>query len=199
MTTPRRAFTALLLAGLVLAPAGAASAQTVLHHDAQGDVRQFTDSSSSTSVPAPTIRNGDVKGVRFTHGSTRVSVRIVFVDLQRAGAFRGDFVRIVTNEGLRRELDLYAAPGAWAGKAELDRPDGNRVRCSISRSIDYTANTVSLSFPRSCISKPRWVRLGIGSFWATSDSTGTTYADDVLMDNAINANTVRLSGRLYRG
>jgi hypothetical protein len=89
------------------------------------------------------------------------------------------------------------APHAWRGDAELDRITGERVRCAVSHSIDYAANVVQIGVPRSCLSSPRWVRLGYGSVSSGADfSTG--WGDDALLDGTVK-DDLALSGRLYRG
>lgn len=195
-STLHRTLAAALLTGLVVAPAGAASAQSLLDTDQQSDVRSFTGD-SKTSVAEPAETNGDILSTRFTHGKYRIGVRMQFADLQKSGLVRGEYLRIVTNEGLRREVSLIAAPGFWGGKAEMDTPGGKRVRCAVRHSVDYTHHVVTLGFPRSCVSNPRWVRLGLGSVRA--ETQDTFYLDDALIDGNVNPDTVRLSTRLKRG
>lgn len=195
-STLRRGLATALLAGLLVTPVGAASARTLLDTDPRGDVRSFSGD-SETSVAAPAVTNGDIVSTRFTHGLRRVSVRLHLADLRRTGAFRAEYVRIVTNEGLRREVSLTAAPGLWRGRAEMDRPSGRKVRCAVRHDIDYAHDVVTLDFPRTCISSPRWVRLGVGSLWG--EDLKKIYVDDALIGGAVNPDTVRLSPRLRRG
>ncbi len=195
-STLRRGLVTALLAGLVVTPVGAASARTLADSDPHGDVRSFSGDSEK-SVAEPAVTDGDIVSTRFTHGTHRVSVRIRLANLQRTGAYRAEYVRIVTNEGLRREVSLTAAPGMWRGRAEMDRPSGRKVRCAMRHDIDYAHDVVTLDFPRTCISSPRWVRLGVGSLWG--EDLKKIYVDDALIGGAVNPDTVRLSPRLKRG
>ena len=194
-STLRRTFAAVLFATLAVGPAGAAQAQSLSRQDAQGDVRSFTGT-SNTTTPETAIADGDIQVVRMTHADRRIGVRIKFADLQKTGDVHGHVVRVVTNEGVRRNVLLAAGPHFWAGDSEMERPNGNKVRCAVRHSIDYTAHVVTIGFPRSCVSNPRWVRLGVGSFSSTDQKT---YVDDALLANRVDANTVALSPRLKRG
>ena len=191
----RRTFAAAVLTTLAIGPAGAANAQSLSRQDAERDVRSFTGT-SNTTAPETATADGDILVVRMTHTDRRIEVRIQFADLQKTGDVRGHVVRVVTNEGVHRDALLVAGPQFWAGRSELDRPNGNKVRCSVRHSIDYTAHVVTIGFPRSCVSNPRWVRLGVGSFTSVDQKT---YVDDALLANKVDANTVVLSPRLKRG
>jgi hypothetical protein len=152
---------------------------------------------TAAPVPEPGVVNGDTLRTRMAHTDYRVTVTIGFADLRRKGS-RGEFVRIRTNEGVRRSLSLTAGPGNWAGTALLERADGTDVSCSVGSSIDYAANVVRLQVPRTCLSNPRWVRLGIASYWERGDDNDTLYVDDALVDGPWNGNYVKLSDRKIR-
>ncbi len=194
----RSIFTVALAAGLALGTAGTASAQVLNHADQRGDVKAYDLDTDQPVAQSGTITNGDILRTTLGHGDRRISVRVKFADLRRAGDFRGDLLRVVTNEGVRRDVMISAAPGMWAGQAQMTRPNGNAVRCNIAHKIDYDNNVVTLSFPRSCVSDPRWVRLGSAAVWM-SGQMHTYWADDALMDGGINPDNVRLSPRLRRG
>lgn len=185
-----------LTAGLAVASAGPASAQTLKHVDQRGDVRSSTMESEETA-PAPTVDNGDIVRTVLKHARNRVSVRVKFADLRRVG-FRGDGIRVVTNEGVRRQVSVFAGQRMWRGQAEMYRPaSGTPVDCDLAHKIDYDKNVVAVSFPRSCVSDPRWVRLGVGAFWVRSDEE-EGYLDDAQLDDRIKER-LHLSPRLRRG
>jgi len=190
----RRTCAAALLTLLAAGQAGAARAQSLVERDATADVRSASGE-ADTSSPAPTVTDGDIAWSRLTHGRYRIGVTVKFVDLQKAGDYRGHLVQVVTNEGVHRDVVVYVGPGMWGGKSEMDRPSGAKVRCAVRHSIDYTNHVVTIGFPRSCVSNPRWVRLGVGS---ASVVDGTAYADDVLLVNKIYDNSLALSARLKR-
>lgn len=185
---------AVLAAGLALTST-AAGAATRYDTDRTDDV-SVIQPSADTAVPAPGQVNGDVLRSRMWHSSTRVGVKVVFKDLARTGFLRGDFLRLVTNEGVKRDVSVLAGPGSWAGQAELDRPNGDRVRCSVAHHTDYAANVVTISVPRSCLSNPRWVRMGYGAI--TSPDGSSMYVDDALRDGDVAPDNLTLSGRIYR-
>jgi hypothetical protein len=185
-----------LAAGLAVGTAGTAAAQTLTDVDQRGDVQSFT-MESEEPAPAPTVANGDVVRTVFNHAERRVSVRVTYADLLRIGQFRSDSLRLVTNEGVRREVSVFAGPGMWRGQADMVRPSGRPVDCDVAHKIDYDRNVVTVSFPRSCVSNPRWVRLGMGAVWMDGESRA--YADDAQIDGRINPENLKLSPRLRRG
>lgn len=188
--------TVALSAGLAVGTAGTAAAQTLTDVDQRGDVQSFTMESEEPTA-APTVTNGDVLRTVFNHAERRVSLRITYADLRRVGQFRSDSVRVVTDEGARREVSVFAGPGTWRGQADMVRPSGRPVDCDVAHKIDYDRNVVTISFPRTCVGNPLWVRLGMGAVWMDGESRA--YADDAQIDGRINPETLKLSPRLRRG
>lgn len=186
-------------AGLAVGTAGVASAQTLSVADAAGDVQSVDLTSNQPTVtPQPTVTNGDIVNTVFTHSLRRINVTVQFADLQKVGVFRGDFLEVKTNEGVRRDVLLFAAKGHWRGRMMMVRRDGTQVHCRLDHSIDYDSNIVTLGFPRGCVSKPRWVKLGLGSVWADDK---TMYADDSQLTGGLDQSSddLTLSPRLRRG
>jgi hypothetical protein len=176
---------------MTVASVGPATAQTVTVNDARGDVLRYTMTFDETAEPtepvgvaAPGVTNGDVVRTTIGHTAKRVAVRVKFADLKRTGEFRGDFLSLRTNEGVRREVSLMAGPGMWRGEVEMTRPNGRPVRCAVQHRINYDTNVVRMSFPRRCASAPRWVQVGLGSMWAGSDME-TFYMDDAQLDGQV--------------
>lgn len=184
-------------AGLALGTAGTAAAAELTVKDARGDVQVFAADAQEPTA-APEVKNGDVLRTVFRHNDRRISVRTKFTDLARTGGLAGYFVRVVTNEGVKRDVTIMAGPNMWRGQASMDRPNGTAVTCDIDHKIAYDNNVVTISFPRSCVSDPRWVRLGLGSF-RMDDATQKTFADDAQISGRINESNVKLSGRIRRG
>lgn len=198
--TLQRALTGMVLATALaaLSTTGVAHAQAMRVSDERGDVRSFDTETDEPTTHDPAVRNGDVLRSVLRHASRRISVRVKFVDLQRTGDLGGYVARVVTNEAVRRNITIIAGPGMWRGESDMTRPNGPSVRCSIKHRIDYTGNIVTLSFPRSCVSSPRWVRLGAASVWSNG-SGGEYFVDDAQISGRIHPDTVRLSPRLRRG
>ena len=192
----RTVSTLAVAAGLALGTAGTAAAAELTVKDARGDMSKF-DMTTETTTPAPGVKNGDALRTVFRHNDGRISVRVKFTDLARIGQVNMHGLRVVTNEGVRRDVTVYAGKNMWGGQAEMSRPNGTPVDCNIAHKIDYATNVVTLSFPRTCVSNPRWVRLGFGSVWVKS--ADTAYGDDAQISGSLNENNLKLSGRIRRG
>lgn len=194
----RTALTLALAAGLTFTTAGTASAEGLTVRDARGDV-QAHDMQTEEPTGQAGVANGDIVRTVMRHNDRRISVRIKYVDLRKkVGDGRVDVVRVVTNEGVRRDAHVFAGPGMWRGEAGMSRPNGNPVDCGVKHKIDYDKNVTTLSFPRRCVSNPRWVRLGVGAMWMKSQAS-VYYADDAQIDGRVKANSLELSKRLRRG
>jgi hypothetical protein len=185
-------------AGLTLGPTGTADAKTIYNTDARGDVAKFVGDSGG-SLAAPNQRNGDIVRTKLWH-ATKVGITSHFADIRRTGDVRADILELATNEGVVREVALYAAPGHWAGETEITGPRGGKKRCAgITHEIDYAANTVTIRVPRSCLSNPRWVRIGFASLVGT-ERNQTATVDDALRDGGMPASdsAPKMSARLFR-
>ena len=192
----RTVSTLAVAAGLALGTAGTAAAAELTVNDARGDVQAF-DMTTDEPSAAPAVKNGDITRTVFRHNDRRISVRGKFADLARKGDMNGFVVRIVTNEGVRRDVTVFAAPNMWGGQATMARPSGQEVTCDVDHKIAYDTNVLTVSFPRSCVSDPRWVRLGFGSVRMES-AANQYYGDDAQISGHLNAN-FKLSGRIRRG
>lgn len=191
---------ALAAFGLV-ATASPAHAAVHRHSDAIGDVRQALctkafDDSTCTESASPALEP-DIVSVAIRNERSNVVVRIKQRDISRAG-FRAHSLRILTNEGISRYVDTMAYPGSARLEKELTRPNGNEVSCSrLSTFMDLTANLVTITVPRSCLSYPGWVRVGIGAYTFSGDGK-TIKADDAFLTNRI-ADRLVLSPVVRRG
>jgi hypothetical protein len=182
-----------LCATFVAAVPAPAQAQTLTDPDAVGDMAEF---SGESPVPAPGRTLNDITSTRLSHGATRISLRVDYVDLQKVGE-QYLYLGMVTNEGVRRELYVYASRGAWSGEVDMMNGRGREVRCAVRHSIDYDANVMKVSFPRRCASNPRWVKFRAGALVMTRNRF---YLDDALRDRPINKRdqNFALSGRVHR-
>jgi hypothetical protein len=157
----------------VLAPT-AAQAKTYTSTDAANDVVVVTLPSGSTS-PAADRAEGDIVSSVVKHKSRAVILSMHFQELtpgQTAlhwyGIKTGKMTRIV----------LFQTDAAHpSGQAALFNPKAKRVRCRVGYSVDYTANTASVKVPRSCLGKPRWVRVAMQE-GSASGTPGQSYVDD---------------------
>jgi hypothetical protein len=117
--------------------------------------------------------------------------------MRRVGEVHELFISMITNEGVHRFLELSAGPGDWAGSTTLYRGSEGRVRCAVRHSMDYRRNVVVVSFPRRCVSNPRWVKFGVVDW--TFEDDGFFYVDDALDDGpAFEDIAFGQSRRVYR-
>jgi len=186
---------AALAAGVVVAGSSAAQAQTITDTDTAGDMVK-SDWENDETRPAPNQVRNDVLRTTMTHGAKRISIRVKYAELRRVGDGHGEYVQVVTNEGVRRGIEVSADPGHWAGRAEMWRErDESEVRCAIRHSIDYTRNVIAVSFPRQCTSSPRWVKFRVLGFRAGEN---VFYLDDALRDGPNLGENAAQSRRVYR-
>ena len=186
---------AALAAGLVVAGSSAAQAQSITDVDTAGDM-VILDWETEEIRPAPNQVRNDVLRTTLTHSATRISIRVKYAELQRVGYGLGQSVQMVTNEGVRRNLDVFVEQGHWAGWVEMARGrDGGAVRCAVRHSIDYTRNVIAVSFPRQCASSPRWVKFRVVGV-RYGESGG--YLDDALRDEPFLGENPAQSRRVYR-
>lgn len=173
----RPALVAAAAAALTIVPVTAATAQTYRHADTTQDLRSvdLSPSSDFTFTPAPDATEPDVKSIQISHGARRVNVALRFVDLTKAATAAAYEVEVRTNERLLRVVDVEAGPGSWRGQQSFSSPRRN-LRCKgLSHSIDYDKNVVAVSIPRSCLSRPRWVKVAA---MAADDVVATTTPTD---------------------
>lgn len=154
-----------------------ASARELVLLDPAGDMwRQ--DLAGNTPEPS-TSEVGDVRKALFRHGQKNFVIKQRFVDLRRSGDYAQYMVRVESAVGTYREVHVEASPGSWAGKTRVLNRRGSRVECEATHDIDYDANVVVMTLPRTCIGTPRTVR-----------ATASNYRSDVnrnfLMDNPHN-------------
>jgi hypothetical protein len=53
-----------------------------------------------------------------------------------------------------------------------------KVSCHVTRKVDYTANTATVWVPRSCLGRPRWVKVGMAVASSASPEFSPAHVDD---------------------
>lgn len=200
----RRALVVAAGALALVVPTTPAFAALYTHEDASGDVYAETctdpeDESTCTEGVDHAITEGDITRVNIRHQSRRVLIRIKQRELSRHG-LRGHFIRIVTNEGRENFVQAVSLDGSTMPDfVVLTRRDGETpIKCSgLWVGYDVATEMVTVIVPRSCLSRPRWVRVGVGAFSGNDDFT-TFGADDFLKNGGV-GDTVALSPRIRRG
>ena len=114
----------------------------------------------------------------------------------------GFHVRMVTDEGVRRRVNLQIDREHPQGQLEV-RTGGDRVvRCADkTRKVDYVGDRVRIVIPRSCLDGRRWVRVGVSAFRLDGNPAGgewTMWADDASKTGDV-TDDIRLGERVRRG
>ena len=127
---------------------------------------------------------------------------MTFVDLSRRGdADHGIRMFVRTNEGVGREILLFYS--GRRTKVQMSRlgAQGGRVRCAIHRTVDYRHDVVVVGFPRRCVSRPSWVRIGVFAVAWLHDANDSFLIDDAQVDGAQDPTRldVEFSPRIRRG
>jgi Cu/Zn superoxide dismutase len=155
-------------AAVALVPA-AAHADTKSHLDPSGDVRSVaydpnTGANASQELAEPTAKLGDITKVKVAHSASTITFTVRFRDLSKAGFAHLHELAIVTPTRVRY-VNVVAAPGHWKGKAYMTKkPNGHKISCSIRHHIDYGDNVVVAKVPKSCLGRPKVVKVGVETF-----------------------------------
>lgn len=168
------ALAALLASVLGVLVPSAAHAASSTGADSRGDV--VVQGGAAPGRVDAGRANGDVTSSRLLHGRRAVTLELRFAALRATGSWHRHWFRLVTDEGVRRELAVTAGPGAWQGRARLTGVDRRPEGCMLRSSIVYgSGGTVRVVVPRACLSAPAWVRVAAG----TVTCSGTrVWADD---------------------
>lgn len=189
---------AALAVGLVVVGSSAAQAQSITDIDTAGDMVGTNDEHQDPHPTPNQVRN-DVLRTTLTHRARRISIRVKYAELRRLDDGHGQFVQMVTNEGIRRNLDILADSRNWAGSSSITRGrDGGQVRCAIRHRLNYTDNVIAVSFPRWCAGGPRWVKFRVIGIRFVGDGD---YYDDAFRDGPFlkfSSDTSAQSRRVYR-
>ncbi|HEU4910516.1 MAG TPA: hypothetical protein VFV76_01330 [Actinomycetes bacterium] len=181
------------IAILPLTAAPVSAAQLTLK-DARGDM-WFIEEGSTEPDPAPTARVGDFVRATFRHTDRRVEVRSKFVELRRTGRQFEMFVTMRDQDHREAIAMVRTSRQDRDGRTRLFTGRGRDIACNIRHRVDYTRNTVRISFPRLCLDNPRWLR-----FQATSSQSGRSlrfaHVDD---PSTAGEPSLALTGRVRSG
>ena len=196
---------ALLVPLALLAPA-AAHAEKVVTNDSVGDAQVITTSFPPvgeqvvTTEPAPDETSVDITRTVVAHGDNRLRITVRVRDLVLS-SLPETYIRIVTPQQ-RYAVIAGRSPGSRA-EAVLTRR-GLEADCrGLEARVDGTTDTVTVSLPTTCISSPRWVKVGAGIV-RTDRSTEENpdgyvqYADDGHRD-VVRENSLGLGPKVHRG
>lgn len=154
---------------LVLAISSVASAQTLRHTDPAHDVVKMKNDGSV--VAAPTNKTTDIVHVTFRHTSLRVITTMRLRDYGGSWEYYGT-IGTATQQYYVLGTDSSTF---FLSKAGTERP----IACSgLSVTIRPAKNTLRVSIPRTCLHRPRWVRMGLA--YIVDGKGGVMFSDDGL-------------------
>lgn len=195
MSAPSRSRQILTTAAVAAAlavclPGPTASAAALATDDAAGDVwiDSFDpESGQSTYTAAGSVANVDVLATRVRHTSTRIVLVTSYDELVRSGPDFAVADRLRFNAGPRVTLFMDAS-GRRSGAVLMTNDRTMReVDCrGLRHEVDYDANTVTMSFPRSCVGSPRTVEVSSVAYGADQQDTPDREDDLYYLDNAHN-------------
>lgn len=191
------ATTAVVAAAALAATTAPAHADSHVSRDARGDVVQLAAADDeSLAEPAPGRKEGDVLRMRVTHGERAVHATIRYHRLSKP---RGDdlglhLLSLKTSKGRLADAVVVTDRRNPQGDVIWAWGDAPRTCPGLRTHIDYAADRVRLTVPRSCLGEPRWVRGGGGGSLMQGE---TLYGDDALLDGSLRREA-RLGPRVYR-
>ncbi len=169
---------AFLVPAVLLLPS-AAHGEKVVTDDAVGDVVSLTESGDvAEAVPAPDYAGVDVVRTAVAHGTKRLRVSV------RLRALRRDHLQFTVIRVDTREARYEIVVERLGGRPITSMSRGKKhVECrGLKANVDLGADTVSASLPTSCLSAPRWVKVGVGAVSLATDPASpelaVAYADD---------------------
>jgi len=165
--------------GLSLLPS-AAFAQRLTVADPKGDSHEIVQDPDTGAYSYPTVGsapNSDFVRAVYRHTRSRIINRTTFMNLSHSGQGVIINAAIGTSTGLVRDAWVLKDPSKSGNRVAFHEPHGTPVPCSgMKRAIDWDANTVMVSVPRSCLGSPRWVTVSVsgGNY---GDGTRRSYVD----------------------
>lgn len=196
-----------VLATVVLTPAGAAFAESVVVRDGSADTWQtFYDPATGQTAYEPAAAgatpNTDITKMKVTHGPKRITLTVDYVDLVKDEAHVPTFREWLRLSGGGGALLTIWVNDSWSRPVvsfwhhpTLDVPWASRLRTRCSGAtgrFDYARDTLTAKIPTSCVRSPDWVQFhgdassgqrDEGGSWLTSfqDNGHTDSSEDRLV------------------
>jgi hypothetical protein len=135
-----------------------AQAATLDLVDERGDVHTFAEDGSFVLVEGE--ERADILRTHLEHTDRAFVVRTKLLRLAREGRDLAMSMRIRTNDGTYRELQLEANRRlGWRGQVSMNNRRGAAVECRAAHNINYATDVMAVRIPRSCLNNPRWVQM----------------------------------------
>lgn len=139
-----------------------AQAATLKLVDERGDVHREAGGGYTL---AEGERRADILHTRIQHTDRALVVRTKLLRLRREGAELGMAMRIRTNDGTYREVQLQASRrSGWRGHVSMNKRD-MAVDCRTAHNINYATDVMAVRIPRACLNNPRWVQVTLVSLF----------------------------------
>ena len=129
----------------------------------------------------------------MTHGARRVSIRVGMPNCSEGYGLGQSVQWSRTRECAGTSICSWnkaTGPARW-GRGE----GGTEAKCGARSGtrLDYTNNVIAVSFPRQCVSSPRWVKFRVLGY-RYGESGG--YLDDALRDEPFHGDNPAQSRRV---
>lgn len=154
-----RKFVVPVLAAVAIIFGASVSAQAAVVDiiDARGDVHRL-DVDGDQFVLTEGEQRADILRTRIQHAGRALVVSTKLARLAREGREVGMTMRVRTNEGIYRVVDLTASRRiGWGGRAMMASRRA-MVECRVGHNINYATDAMKVRIPRSCLGNPRWVQ-----------------------------------------
>jgi hypothetical protein len=176
MARMRSLLAVLIAAGLVVVAPATAHAERAYFADTGGDVWSHRGGAPTQEVAHT---DGDVSSVIVNHRkrTVRMVLSVVTIDADGGSRFRPTLFRftLVNGRGLTKVFDLNQDNELRVRRLAHGQYSATRCRW-VRHSVDTHADRVSVTIPRSCMRKPKAVRLEATVVdW---DRSGVGYVDD---------------------
>ena len=176
------------------ASAAAEPVSRVVLEDPAGDVWAIGEGENVEPVSAGDVPTADVVRAVVRHGRHNLLVRMTFTNLRRVEPQH--YTAMIITPRQLRAVFVSAGPRRWDGRHQMVNGNFGNVKCpSLGHRINYDTEQVTMSIPRRCLGRPRWVRVDMSNFMFR----GETEADfQEIADNPHSADPdSSLTRRLY--
>lgn len=184
--------------GLTAGLAPSAYAEKLVRTDPRHDVTKILSTTDDDVRPAPRASDPDIVRVAVDHRPRVLLVRTEYRALTRR-VLRVDVIEIRTRSRQHfSATSVVARKGHWQGETFLEgrTAEGDIPCAGLRHRFDYANDVVTWTIPRSCIGRPRWVRVGIGA----ARGSESYFIDDAFRRGFDpNNEDLVLSRRIWRG
>jgi hypothetical protein len=154
---------ATVIALSTVATAAPANADSRTLKDGKGDTWNVSGTEPKKASGHP---EADLRKVVIRHTDRRIIVTGRTQNLRKAGQTLGMTVAVDTASDATYNGYVLGERGAWGGEAYFSASDG--TACSPKGSMNYRRDLMTLSFPRSCVGRPEWVRLQVAGVYVNN-------------------------------